>query len=240
MHSLPDPPGSAVDRFGPGAVQQRIVDKGDLGRPRANRTRRSDHAGYRDGPRDHRIGPVTDGSPTTSAPGGNPSRRLLMLVRICRSPLFPAPTVMSPTDAIRPGGRVIPSVRRPVRPRQHRNRRDRALVGMSSVTTSRHAPARLCKPRHPPAFWERRQPSGFRPARRSCANPRQRPWCRTCSPTTGWSATQLTDADRRGLTPLFWTHVALRRGQARHEPSARTRRARAGHVLPRITAVCGW
>jgi len=23
----------------------------------------------------------------------------------------------------------------------------------------------------------------------------------------GW-ATQLTDADRRGLTPLFWTHIA--------------------------------
>ncbi len=39
-------------------------------------------------------------------------------------------------------------------------------------------------------------------------------------------ATALTEADRRGLTPLFWTHVApVRRGQARHEQPARARRA---------------
>ncbi|MDQ3764623.1 MAG: transposase [Actinomycetota bacterium] len=47
-----------------------------------------------------------------------------------------------------------------------------------------------------------------------------------------WAA-QLTDADRRGLTPLFWTHVApVRRGQARHEqPPAAERMTDAGAGL---------
>ena len=34
----------------------------------------------------------------------------------------------------------------------------------------------------------------------------------------------LTAEDERGLTPLFWSHVLLRRGQTRHEHPPRAER----------------
>lgn len=51
----------------------------------------------------------------------------------------------------------------------------------------------------------------------------------------GWAA-QLTEADRRGLTPaVLDPRRPLRRGQARHE-QPRTRRTRAAHVASCVSS----